>query len=282
MTAFNREKYIAEAIESVLHQTFRDFELIIVDDGSTDGTVAIARRYTSDPRVRFFQNKKNLGDYPNRNRAAALAQGRYFKYLDSDDVLYPFGLAAMVDMMLRHPAAVLGLQRPSLKDKPFPLLLSPAEAYWEHFLGGGLFGVGPTGTIILTAAFRAAGGFSGKRFIGDSELWLKLAAQHPIMKFMEGLVWWRSHSDQEIAAGYHSLGQATLEYMVHLEALGSSGCPLTAAQCIKALNWLKYRHARFILRTMLLDRRIRRATHIMRETGFGISDLRRAFSRQGR
>ena|SRR5674476_1029541 len=82
MTAYNREKYIAEAIESVLAQTFTDFELVVVDDGSKDHTVDIARRYSKDPRVSVHINEKNLGDYPNRNRAASLARGRYLKYLD--------------------------------------------------------------------------------------------------------------------------------------------------------------------------------------------------------
>ncbi|HEV2714429.1 MAG TPA: glycosyltransferase family A protein, partial [Terriglobales bacterium] len=89
MTAYNREKYIAEAIESVLASNFKDFELIIVDDCSKDRTAEIARRYTSDSRVQVHVNEKNLGDYPNRNRAASLARGKYLKYLDSDDVIYP-------------------------------------------------------------------------------------------------------------------------------------------------------------------------------------------------
>src|SRR5205814_9393285 len=87
-TAYNREKYIAEAIESVLASTFKDFEMIIVDDCSKDHTVEIARRYSSDPRVQVHVNEKNLGDYPNRNCASSFACGIYLKYLDSDDVIY--------------------------------------------------------------------------------------------------------------------------------------------------------------------------------------------------
>jgi glycosyltransferase involved in cell wall biosynthesis len=65
MTAFNREKYIGYAIESVLASTYEDFELIIVDDCSTDSTVQIARRYElKDSRIKVFENTVNLGDYP--------------------------------------------------------------------------------------------------------------------------------------------------------------------------------------------------------------------------
>ena len=74
MGAFNRAPLIAPAIESVLAQRFADFELIIVDDRSTDDTLAIARRYERlDGRVRVFVNDRNLGDYPNRNRASTRA-----------------------------------------------------------------------------------------------------------------------------------------------------------------------------------------------------------------
>ena len=63
MTAYNREEYIAEAIESVLAQTFKDFELIIVDDRSKDSTIEVTKRYTSDPRVHLHLNDKNLGSF---------------------------------------------------------------------------------------------------------------------------------------------------------------------------------------------------------------------------
>ena len=72
MTAYNRENYIAESIDSVLAQRFGDFELIITDNQSTDGTVEIARRYERlDPRVRVVVNERNLGQFGNRNRAAS-------------------------------------------------------------------------------------------------------------------------------------------------------------------------------------------------------------------
>jgi len=81
MTSYNREDFIGEAIQSVLNSTFKDFELIICDDGSTDKTVEIARSFEkADPRVKVFINPKNLGDYPNRNQAASHATGKYLKY----------------------------------------------------------------------------------------------------------------------------------------------------------------------------------------------------------
>ena len=88
MTAYNRADYIAASIESVLAQTFTDFELIVVDDHSSDATTAVVQRYLGDPRVRLVVNERNLGDYPNRNHAATFARGEFMKYHDSDDLLY--------------------------------------------------------------------------------------------------------------------------------------------------------------------------------------------------
>ncbi|MBK8712927.1 MAG: glycosyltransferase family 2 protein [Niastella sp.] len=88
MTAYNRQQFIAEAIESVLASTYQNWELIIVDDGSKDDTVAVTKSYAEkDNRIHVYVNEKNLGDYPNRNKAAFYANGKYLKYLDSDDLI---------------------------------------------------------------------------------------------------------------------------------------------------------------------------------------------------
>src|SRR5881394_3611401 len=110
LTVYNREAYLADAIESVLRQTFSDFELVIVDDRSTDASVEVARRYErADPRVRLVVNERNLGDYANRNCAASLARGEFMKFHDSDDVMYPHCLDVMVSALQAEPRAAFGL-----------------------------------------------------------------------------------------------------------------------------------------------------------------------------
>src|SRR5436853_5775843 len=100
MTAYNREQFIGEAIESVLSSTYKNFELIIVDDCSGDSTVSIAKDYgRKDSRIKVYVNEKNLGDYQNRNKAATYASGKYLKYADSDDKLFPDGLNYCVRVM---------------------------------------------------------------------------------------------------------------------------------------------------------------------------------------
>lgn len=85
---FNCEQYLGFAIESVLQQTLPDFELVVIDNHSTDATLPIARSY-GDPRVRVVENEENLGAEANWNKALAAARGRFIKILCADDLLYP-------------------------------------------------------------------------------------------------------------------------------------------------------------------------------------------------
>ena len=273
MTAYNREKYIAEAIESVLASSCNDFELIIVDDCSKDHTVEIARRYTGDSRVQVHVNEKNLGDYPNRNRAASFARGKYLKYLDSDDVIYPHGLEVMVSSMEQFPQAVLGLIRSPRRDAPDPAQLSPKEAYVEHFLKGGFLDAGPSGTIIQTSAFRALGGFSGKRFVGDSEMWLRLAARWPVVRLVEGLVWWRQHEQQEIRTGHSSSGYLEWNYRVSVASLMQPECPLSAEEKRRVLGSLRRAQARALLRLFFQHCQPLAALRIMRSSDLSLADM---------
>jgi len=90
MPAFNEERYLREAIESVLHQTFARFELIVVDDCSTDGSGDIIGRYAArDDRIVAVRNQQNLGRSRSRNLALEAAKGRYIAILDADDIALP-------------------------------------------------------------------------------------------------------------------------------------------------------------------------------------------------
>lgn len=203
MTAYNREKFIAAAIESVLASSYVNFELIVVDDGSSDATVSIARGYEQkDRRIRVYINEKNLGDYPNRNQAASLAKGKYLKYLDSDDLIYEYGLEVFVRYMERNPESAIGLcYRKNITHQPFPWVLSPEESIRHHFFNEGFLDCAPTGTIIRRDRFEEVGGFSGKRMVGDLELGLKIASRYKVMILPPALTFWRNHGDQEVFFG---------------------------------------------------------------------------------
>src|SRR6185295_16371722 len=183
LTAYNRERYIAPSIESVLAQTFGDFELLIVDDCSTDGSLGIARSYEKrDRRVRVVVNERNLGQFGNRNRAMELARGSLLKYHDSDDVMYSHCLAAMVPPLLAYPQAAFGLS--TGKDwpgGPCPMLLTPRLSYQREFLGSGMFSAGPSGALFRAEALRALGGFVDLGTPSDFLFWLHACARVPVL-----------------------------------------------------------------------------------------------------
>lgn len=108
LPVYNGERYLSAAIESVLAQTFRDFELIICDNASTDGSEAICRAFAArDERVRYIRNERNLGAAPNYNLTFALARGGYFKWMAHDDLIAPTYLERCVAVLDEHPGVVV-------------------------------------------------------------------------------------------------------------------------------------------------------------------------------
>ena len=232
MTAYNREQYIAEAIESVLASNYKNFELIIVDDCSIDNTFNIAKKYAQkDTRINVFKNDKNIGDYPNRNKAASYAKGKYLKYLDSDDIIYSHGLGVMVSCMEAFPNAGYGLSANGGIKGPYPICLSPKETYQEHFFvyKSDHFNRAPGSSIIDHKAFKRVGGFSGKRMIGDYEMWMKLSRYFSLVKIPRDLIWDRTHLGQESQSGY-AKRYKILKEKVLLNALANRDCPLSLAE----------------------------------------------------
>ena len=108
LPVFNGENYLEEAVDSILGQSFRDLELVISDNASTDRTPEIGRAYArSDPRVRYLRNRENLGAAANYTRVFEASSGRYFKWCAHDDVYEPEFLARCVDVLEEDPGIVL-------------------------------------------------------------------------------------------------------------------------------------------------------------------------------
>ena len=104
MTVYNGERYLRDAIESILNQTFRDYEFIIVDDGSTDGSPAILAEYAAlDPRIVLVHNEENMGHSISANRGLKLARGEYVARMDADDISLRDRFARQVAFMDAHP-----------------------------------------------------------------------------------------------------------------------------------------------------------------------------------
>ncbi len=108
LPVYNGEKYVAESLEALLGQSFTDFELIISDNASTDGTGDICRRYEKqDSRVRYFRQPRNIGLAPNHNFVAERARGELFKWASNDDLYARDLIERCVDALDKYPDVVL-------------------------------------------------------------------------------------------------------------------------------------------------------------------------------
>ncbi len=117
LPVYNGENFIKDALDSILAQTFEDFELIISDNASTDGTQQICRQYTSkDQRIRYIRNDGNIGASKNFNQVFELSSGEYFKWIAHDDLCAPEFLERCVEVLDQDPSIVLCFARPKAID----------------------------------------------------------------------------------------------------------------------------------------------------------------------
>jgi hypothetical protein len=228
----------------------------------------LARR---DPRVRLSINPRNLGDYGNRRQAATLARGRFLKYHDSDDVMYPHCLAVMVEALQKEPAAACALSAShAWPGGASPMLLTPRLAYEREFLGYGLFQLGPSAALFRTDAFRALGGFDERDHAGDYLFWIRACAQVNVLLIAGDLFYYRIHGDQELAKSTNTLAYAQAG-RVAWQMLNSKNCPLSgdALECAK--RNFAYVQARGAYR-MLKRRQFGDAVAVITHVGLGVID----------
>lgn len=108
MSAHNAEKYVGQSIDSILNQTYKKFEFLIVEDASTDSTPTLLKDFKKkDKRIIIIQNQKNIGLTKSLNKALKFARGKYVIRIDADDWAYPKRFALQVNLMLRHPHVVV-------------------------------------------------------------------------------------------------------------------------------------------------------------------------------
>ena len=129
LPVYNGENYLEDALTSILQQTYRDFELIISDNASTDRTQEICQRFVElDPRVRYVRNEQNLGPARNFNKTFLLSQGEFFKWVAHDDTYAPEYLEKCVAVLEKDPGVVLCYSKTKYIDKDG----KPIGAYDGH------------------------------------------------------------------------------------------------------------------------------------------------------
>lgn len=267
MTAYNREKYIAEAIESVLSSTYQNFELIIVDDCSNDNTVSIIKDYAiKDKRINVYFNEKNLGDYRNRNKAAGYAKGEYIKYCDSDDMLYDWTLEYCLKIMEKYPDAGMGILNLN-KDIQLEYIRSE-EAININFFKTDILSIGPSGTILRSEAFKKAGYFKPD-YGAASDMYfnIKITSLFPIVLLNKIFFFYREHDGQEFKNKY---GYVCYSYKYLHDALQLPEIPLSYAQKSRLLIKAKRTFVKTFLKYLKATGNLTKAINAYRISGIGV------------
>lgn len=207
---YNRERYVGDAIESMLAQSFSDFELLVVDDGSTDDSVAVIESYR-DPRVRLVRNEQNLGIPRTRNRGLELARGEYIAILDSDDCSYPDRLEKQLAFLDAHPDyAEVGSWGRAMDDQGRPLKrIKRQPVSWQEVKANLLFRCCISNRSVMgrTALLRDLGYRNDYFRCQDYDMHVRLARHHKVGNLPEVLVLGRIH-DQQVTGQTFELGMA--------------------------------------------------------------------------
>ncbi len=181
MSVYNGERYLRDAVDSVLNQTFQDFEFIIVNDGSTDGTSQILAEYAEqDPRIRVIHNQTNTGVTISLNKGLAVAGGKYIARMDADDISAPDRLIKQVSYMDTHPdIGALGSWVEFVDEKGVTLgdwrmPCSPGLIRWSLFFGNCM----AHASVMMRYDLLEQVGFYSPEFsyAQDYDLWSRLSA----------------------------------------------------------------------------------------------------------
>jgi len=238
---YNSEKYLAQTIESVAAQTFNDWELVVINDGSRDATEAIVRRFIDKrlPINYFYQENKGFASA--RNRAVALSKGEWIAILDHDDVWHAEKLAVQNASIEKYPAAVLHfsnsewftddgkIERRTIEAGKFESGI--VNEPFSKLLGEGCF-IDSETVVIRKDALIESGGFDESyRYIVDYDLFLKIAKKHDIYYEDRVLAGWRMHPRQATSVMEEDM---TREYIGLLErSLKENGLPAGTKEKIK-------------------------------------------------
>jgi glycosyltransferase involved in cell wall biosynthesis len=233
--------YLDEAIASVLAQTYPAWELLLVDDGSTDGSTEVARRYAEQHpgEIRYLEHAghRNLGMSASRNLGAAHARGEYLTFLDADDVFRTSALATLTARLENFPSAAMaygpveywynwaGTSQPGRRNfvqrlgVPAEVLLAPPDLLLRFLRRRA---AAPSGMIVRTAAFRIAGGFEAQ-FRGmyeDQAFCAKICLTQPVVALSTCEYRYRQHPASSSAAADRS-GEQDFGRAAFLDWLGA-------------------------------------------------------------
>jgi glycosyltransferase involved in cell wall biosynthesis len=211
MSVFNGGRYLAQALDSIFQQSFADFELIAIDDGSSDRSAEILRE-RRDPRLRVITNEVNIGLTRSLNRGLAAARGLYVARHDADDVSHPDRFARQAAFLDANPSFALVGARLRIIDE-HGRLQSSREVSPSSELGVRwtlLFSSPFAHSSVMfrrTIVYGELGGYDESfQFNQDFELWSRLSERHGALNLREALLDYRAHRES-IAGSHHERGR---------------------------------------------------------------------------
>lgn len=227
---YNTAEYLAECMDSVLAQDFEDFEYILLDNCSTDGSAEIAADYAErDERIRLLHNDEHLGQVANYNAALRLCSpgARYVKIVQADDWLYPRCLAEMVDAAERHPQCHLVVAHYHWGDKIGGTALDPSRTAFggselarNQLLGDAFYFGTPTTVLYRGEEVRSREEFfSLERLHEDTDLCYEIAREHDIAVVHQILTGVRVDEDS-ITGQVSSFNPRVLDRLIQVETFG--------------------------------------------------------------
>lgn len=202
---YNSAAYLEETINSVLSQSFTDYELIVVDNNSTDGTETLVKRYLADPRISYFKNNSNIGLVGNFNKCLQYAKGKYIKFLCSDDKFHPDLLSRFVNIMEQYP----GVSLVTSNKEYFGLHTEQREIPYAHLQKGNKIiaaslqdynWIGEPTSVMFRSEHLHIGHFNPSyTYLVDWDMWLRLLTLGDCYIIPDTLSFFRQHSNQTTA-----------------------------------------------------------------------------------
>ncbi|MEW6038172.1 MAG: glycosyltransferase family A protein [Pseudomonadota bacterium] len=230
MPVYNGEKYLAAAMESILRQTFRDFILLLIDDGSSDSSLAIARSF-GDPRVKVERNPENMGLVKTLNRGLDLVQTEFVARMDCDDIALPERLEKQIAFLDENPDIGMCGTAYELFHESVRQTIRPPCRHEEIVYGLLDDNVFLHSSVIVRMEVLNRHGLrynEGYRHAEDYELWARLARHTHIGNLPQVLVRYRSHPEN--VSNTNKGEQIATRDRVRLEHLESFGLAPAAAQ----------------------------------------------------
>lgn len=195
MPVYNMTEFVGEAIESILQQTFSDFEFIIIDDASDDGTDSVVRSYT-DERIVLVRNDSNIGNYASRNKGMQQARGKYIAIMDADDIAMPERLAKQFDYLEAHlDVLAVGTDCVFISNGQQKKVVGSYQDILFALLDNNCF-IHPY-LMIRVDVLRQLNGYDERYYYSaDYDLVCRLALRGKIENLTEPLILYRWHSSQ--------------------------------------------------------------------------------------